>query len=419
MSAKTALALSATKVWSRGRYRCVGRISTSRKPTYGLAFSPDATLLASGGKGGIRIHCVRNMCDIETLPSKISENIYGAVTELKWVRTEGQSSALIIGTKGGFVFVWGEENKIFKERHSWRLPQGGEILSLAVNIDPRRVRLAVGTIDRILACYDITAENLGNAWSASLDEVEPRRIEFASNGRDVTILGTFSGQIHTYHKREQNLTNGPSLSQLIGHGAMDKEGNVVIDNTNNFSLHDPGTGSLVAMYSAGSRTTAMPNQVAFGEDGAIVVAGSDTGNAYVFQRTGGGPEQILLNSQDGATQIVTTGDSATMHYIACATSSVTGTSSISIWKCKRATLVGDPEAGDRDETKEKFWHRLLCWITKLVMVIVAVLGLLVGGPLLWFFIKTELPIIWIQWSKTLWPYIVMYGRRIAQLYGLA
>ena len=60
----------------------------------------------------------------------------------------------------------------------------------------------------------------------------------------------------------------------------------------------------MAMFGAGTSVSTVPKQVAFGEDGDVVVAGSDTGSVYVFRKTGGGPEQVLTNASGGYTQIV-------------------------------------------------------------------------------------------------------------------
>ena len=69
-------------------------------------------------------------------------------------------------------------------------------------------------------------------------------------------------------------------------------------------MNDIETGSLLAKFGAGTSVSTVPKQVMFGEDEEVVVAGSDTGNAYVFRKTGSEPEQVLTNASDGYTQIV-------------------------------------------------------------------------------------------------------------------
>ncbi|EIN05553.1 hypothetical protein PUNSTDRAFT_137661 [Punctularia strigosozonata HHB-11173 SS5] len=291
------------------------------------------------------------------------------------------------------------------------------------------------------------SNHLWNDWYERLAKIEPQNIEFTSNGKDITVFSTFSGQIHTFSRRERTLEHGPSLAQLIGYVTMGKDREVVIDNTNNFSLHNSKTGALVAMFGAGSKISAVPKHVMFGKDREIVVAGSDTGCAYVFQKAGGGPEQILMNASDGYTQIVTTSSTASANYIACATSSTMGVGAVSIWTCKRviegsATLPNSTAGTDLPgwlwKLLQQIWQRFkgglawlsnlvrrgLVWLAKLVMTTSVILLLvLVVAPFLWSMVEDDVPEAWMYakgyWYLAVRPAIVSHRKRIAELYGFA
>ncbi|EIN03406.1 hypothetical protein PUNSTDRAFT_139577 [Punctularia strigosozonata HHB-11173 SS5] len=334
---------------------------TSNIPTYALAFSPGGALLARGGEAGLDIYDSFTLKKITGVPHAVPPGVYGPVVALKWASMEGQFDMLFVGTKHGYVFAWQKNDDVYVECHVFRVPEGGEILSMAIHSNANRFRLAVGTIMSVLACYDILPDRLWNEWYETLVDVEPRSIDFATSGKNIVVFSTFSGQMHIFSKKERTLDQGRNLASLIGYATMSKDGKVLIDNTANFGLHDGQTGTLLAMFSSGNNISAVPKHVLFGEDEEIVVTGSDTGNAYVFRKTGGGPEQVLINASDGFTQIVATSSTASTNYIACATSSLTNVGAISLWTCKRE--VGEA-ATSRDSTAsrvnmpERFWQLL-------------------------------------------------------------
>lgn len=91
-----------------------------------------------------------------------------------------------------------------------------------------------------------------------------------------------------------------------GHAAFATSGSYfVVDNTDTgFDLRKVETGSLVRTFETPPAQFARPKQVAFGEEGAVVVGGSDHGAVYVFETATGGTLQTLQHTKGGMVQTV-------------------------------------------------------------------------------------------------------------------
>lgn len=91
-----------------------------------------------------------------------------------------------------------------------------------------------------------------------------------------------------------------------GHAAVSASGSYfAIDNTDNgFNLHKMDTGAHVRTFETPPAKVARPKQVAFGEEGAVVVGGSDHGVVYVFETATGRTLQVLEHAPGGMVQTI-------------------------------------------------------------------------------------------------------------------
>jgi outer membrane protein assembly factor BamB len=80
----------------------------------------------------------------------------------------------------------------------------------------------------------------------------------------------------------------------------------VVDNARNgFDLYQLDTATHIRTFPTGNPSRHLPKQVAFGEDSKVVVAGSDHGAVYVFDRKTGKPLEVLHHADKGLVQTIT------------------------------------------------------------------------------------------------------------------
>ena len=83
-------------------------------------------------------------------------------------------------------------------------------------------------------------------------------------------------------------------------------GNFAVDNvTLGFSLYSLEDMKFLRKYPTGKPTRRFPKQVEFGEEGRVLVGGSDHGTIYVFDRRTGLVMDTLHHEDNGLSQAVT------------------------------------------------------------------------------------------------------------------
>jgi outer membrane protein assembly factor BamB len=85
-----------------------------------------------------------------------------------------------------------------------------------------------------------------------------------------------------------------------------KRGVFVVDNaTDGFTLYRlEGDGEPVQTFATAVPTVSVPKQVAFGEEGKVVVGGSDNGLVYIFDRKTGQILETLHHTDTGLVQTI-------------------------------------------------------------------------------------------------------------------
>jgi len=84
-----------------------------------------------------------------------------------------------------------------------------------------------------------------------------------------------------------------------------RQGNILVDNTiDGMTLLELEDASFIRAFQTGTPKKRVPKQVAFGEDGKVVIGGSDHGAVYVFDRKTGVIWDVLLHNED-LVQVVT------------------------------------------------------------------------------------------------------------------
>ena len=86
-----------------------------------------------------------------------------------------------------------------------------------------------------------------------------------------------------------------------------RKGWFAIDNGDGFSLHSLKARTFLRNFPTGSPVMRYPKQVSFGEDGTVLVGGSDHGAVYIFDTATGCPLDLLCHSDSSLVQTITVG----------------------------------------------------------------------------------------------------------------
>lgn len=88
--------------------------------------------------------------------------------------------------------------------------------------------------------------------------------------------------------------------------------------TDGFTLYHLESGQLVRTFTVDPPTVPVPKQVSFGEDGKVVIGGSDNGSVYVFNRRTGVLIETLSHTAATLVPTITVRDVGGRCIIACA-----------------------------------------------------------------------------------------------------
>ncbi|PIL30392.1 hypothetical protein GSI_07578 [Ganoderma sinense ZZ0214-1] len=145
----------------------------------------------------------------------------------------------------------------------------------------------------------------------------------------------YDGVMYTLGSRNGKVLQSKSLGQRIGYASLlPKQHLVVLDNiSNGFDLWDLDVGTHLRTFPTGPPTRFLPRQVVFAERWKAIVAGSDHGAVYVFDRTTGTPLDVLRHPAKGLVQTVAAMDQDGYSVVACGSSGEQGV--VTLWQSKK------------------------------------------------------------------------------------
>ncbi|KAJ8581076.1 hypothetical protein M405DRAFT_847264 [Rhizopogon salebrosus TDB-379] len=304
------------------RYKLLARLTTYSGSLHALAISNDGHILAGGVSCGV-----------------------WAMTRKATVET------LCYGTGLGYIIFLRRSliDKNFQEICTRRLGSGFEITCLSWHLtsSESNIWIAVETRDNMVQVLILnTSAQLQSVFAVRLDNTVPKSIAFTDN-RDIYVFGLYDGNvtfasyqapnsmkleggdaftdnrdIYVFGLYDGNVTfasyQAPnsmkleggdgnvvkeiSCQSVIGHAAVcQKRGVFVVDNaTDGFTLYRlEGEGQPVRTFATAPPSVSVPKQVAFGEEGKVVMGGSDNGLIYIFDRKTGQTLETLHHADIG------------------------------------------------------------------------------------------------------------------------
>ncbi|KAF7295900.1 Ras-GAP domain-containing protein [Mycena chlorophos] len=290
---------------------------------------------------------------MKKLASPRSASDRGSTTSLCFGRQFG-SEVLYSGTSDGFVFVWRHHNEVWEERHSLQITYPAEIRDIA--LDAAQSTFVVCTRSGRVLSYILSQHPVNGTWistvtfSKQLDGLSPNRVLLTPSAvannpiHEISLFG--------FHDNGHVFTLSGATGELIGKWPAGGQVSDIAVNTRDgmLCLDDPHNGPVLMDMASkatlrtlkvpgerkSSKLPLRPKKVAFGEDGSILVTGSDKGVVFVYDTAGS--DQPIQKLQLGL------GDEGRTQVVAVATGCFEGTHMVF---AARARFDGSP-SGDEE-----------------------------------------------------------------------
>ncbi|KAG2336321.1 WD40 repeat-like protein [Suillus weaverae] len=348
-------------------YKLLTHLTTYSGSVYALAISNNGNLLACGGTEGIKIWDIKSWKELTS--SSHHHESWGTVSCAIWSTTRKTAAeTLCYGTGLGYIIFLRHSltNKTFQEICVRRLGSGFEIpcLSWHSTSSEGNLWIAVGMRDKIIQVLTLnTSLQLQSIFAVRLENMVPKSVAFTDN-RDVYVFRLYDANFMKLKDEDGSMVQEMSCKSVIGHTAVhSKRGIFIVDNpADGFTLYR------------------LEGDVAFGEEGKVVVGGSDNGLVYVFDRKTG---QILetLHHADTDSGHVQTISMRNLHGCCTIASTSTapghGKTTIKIWVYNYAVQKA-PSAPKAPS--ENYWSllRILMMLTQLLELLCMSVFLLIN-----------------------------------------
>ncbi|KAG1750309.1 WD40-repeat-containing domain protein [Suillus occidentalis] len=292
------------------RYKLLARLTSYSGTVHALAISNNGHLLACGGTEGIKLWDIKSRKELTS--SSHHHESRGTISCAVWATTtKTAEETLCYGTGLGYIIFLRRSvaDKTFQEISTKRLGSGFEITCLSWRSTPSEgnLRIAVGMRDKMIQVLTLNANSqLQSVFAVRLENTVPKSVAFADN-RGIYVFGLYDRNVIKLRDEDGDTVREISCNSVIGHAAVHlKRGVFVVDNaTDGFTLYRlEGDGEPVRTFATAVPTVSVPKQVAFGEEGKVVVGGSDNGLVYIFDRKTGQILETLHHADTGLVQTI-------------------------------------------------------------------------------------------------------------------
>ncbi|KAF8579382.1 WD40 repeat-like protein [Ramaria rubella] len=312
---------------SRHRYKLIATLKGHQDVINSLALSTTGNVLASGAGDSVKLWDIQSKTQLTAPKQNLLAR--GPVSCLTWINhRDDPNEHLCYGMALGYLVIWAQnsQDENFEEIMAKRLGTGCKLT--CITHDPvcdARPHIAIATRDNMVQVWKVNARGtLHSVFSVQLNGTVPRAVGFADTfnkdtpnkeflNKDVLVFRLFDGNMHVLRGDDGKVMVTHELGSRIGSAAIsNKHNQCVIDNTTDgFDLYW---------------------LVTFGEDGKVIVGGSDHGVAYVFDQVKGTNLDVLQHAKKGLVQTITTHDRNGVSTIVTASSDASDDIYVRVWK---------------------------------------------------------------------------------------
>ncbi|KAG2746126.1 hypothetical protein P692DRAFT_201807355 [Suillus brevipes Sb2] len=191
-----------------------------------------------------------------------------------------------------------------------------------------------GTRDKMVQVLMLnTSAQLQSVFAVQLENTVPKSVAFVDN-RTIYVFGLYDGKFMKLEEEDGTIVEEISYKSMIGHAVVHQKCGVFIvgNTTDGFTLyHLEGKGEPLQTFVTALPSVSVPKQVVFGEEGKVVVGGSDNGLAYIFNRKTGQVLGTLHHADAGLVQMIAIHNLDGCCTISCVSPSGQEKTTIKIW----------------------------------------------------------------------------------------
>ncbi|KAF5342751.1 hypothetical protein D9758_015908 [Tetrapyrgos nigripes] len=343
------------------QYRTLSTLRGHRDAILSLSFSLDSNFLAVVGLHGVSVYNLSSVpAGARVTTSHIPANPLdpkNLFTTSTWFFCEnGNCHILITGTMSGDIHLWEwrSDNEAFETFAKVTATLNGAEDEVpdgqATALDVYESQIAEGRHGRIAASFD---SRVVTVWSISIASKEltkifrvvmeesflPASVKFLGN-LDLLVFKANGGIIRQLDQRTgATKRNDPVEGNFLAHVCVDEPQDAfVVWTGKSFDMYRLMDQQHLRAFRAGDRPSHVPKQVRFIEEGKLVLAGSESGSAVVYEVESGTQLQTLAYKSKHPVQIVAGTSTDEHHIVAIASGALAELNDVEVYYKQRPVL---------------------------------------------------------------------------------
>ncbi|KAJ3834736.1 WD40-repeat-containing domain protein [Lentinula raphanica] len=348
-------------------YQLLSTLQGARDAVISLSFSTPTKFVAAAGYGGVTVWNLSTSSAV-SIPSNVYNPrnpgyIYTACNFLHFEQAD--QYILLLGSQDGMfsTLKWDGEDHVFNPGFQIK-PDDSRYQVVSLDVYQTEVptgklaRVVVATADSRIAVYSLSSSlEVKKIYAIFIEEFSPLAARFCTRTRDVYVFEQTGGGILQLDDKSGEIKSHQSFGpDPMGTICMDESSKYFVACTGKaFEMFRLDTIEYVRRFDSGPPVVLFPKVSTFAENGNILVGGTDSGRAIVFDVSSGAQIQQLDYPKGGLVQPVAACTIEDGFLVAIAGSTLEHPADVLIFK---QALISPSTASKDTPATVNFFHHL-------------------------------------------------------------